>query len=82
MDRKTGTITFRRADVLKGSEDGETFRHRPGQFPGKRDPGRVLAWAGVGPYRPRACYDRVAEFSVYADRNARGSGAAQSALQR
>ncbi len=43
--------------------------------------GRVLAWAGVGPYRPRACYDGIAEFSVYADREARGSGAAQAALQ-
>jgi phosphinothricin acetyltransferase len=43
--------------------------------------GRVLAWAGVGPYRPRACYDGIAEFSVYADREARGTGAAQAALQ-
>jgi L-amino acid N-acyltransferase YncA len=43
--------------------------------------GRVLAWAGVGQYRPRACYDSVAEFSVYADRLARGTGAAKAALE-
>jgi len=43
--------------------------------------GRVLAWAGVGSYRPRPCYDGVAEFSIYADRKARGTGAAQAALQ-
>lgn len=43
--------------------------------------GRVVAWAGVGSYRPRACYDGVAEFSVYADREARGTGAARAALQ-
>jgi phosphinothricin acetyltransferase len=43
--------------------------------------GEVLAWAGVGQYRPRACYDGIAEFSVYADRQARGSGAAQAALE-
>ena len=42
--------------------------------------GRVLAWAGVSSYRPRACYEGVAEFSVYADRAARGSGAARAAL--
>ena len=43
--------------------------------------GQVLAWGGVGPYRPRPCYDGVAEFSIYADREARGNGAALAALQ-
>jgi L-amino acid N-acyltransferase YncA len=43
--------------------------------------GRVVAWAGVSSYRPRPCYDGVAEFSVYADREARGTGAAQASLQ-
>ena len=60
-----------------------SLQEKQGRYPvvvAERE-GRVLAWAGVGPYRPRACYDRVAEFSVYADRNARGSGAAQAALQ-
>jgi phosphinothricin acetyltransferase len=43
--------------------------------------GHVLAWAAAGSYRARGCYDGVAEFSVYADRAARGSGAAQAALE-
>ena len=42
--------------------------------------GQVVAWAGAGPYRPRPCYDGIAEFSVYADREARGTGAAPAAL--
>jgi L-amino acid N-acyltransferase YncA len=43
--------------------------------------GHVVAWAAAGPYRPRECYAGVAEFSVYADRAARGTGAAYAALQ-
>jgi len=43
--------------------------------------GQVVAWAGAGLYRSRDCYAGVCEFSVYADRAARGSGAAQAALQ-
>jgi phosphinothricin acetyltransferase len=56
---------------------------REGRYPvivAEQD-GRVLAWAAAGLYRPRACYDGVCEFSVYADRAARGTGAAQAALQ-
>jgi L-amino acid N-acyltransferase YncA len=43
--------------------------------------GQVVAWAAAGGYRSRACYAGVCEFSVYADRNARGTGAAQAALE-
>lgn len=43
--------------------------------------GQVVAWASAGPYRSRACYDGICEFSVYADRAARGTGAAKAALQ-
>ena len=43
--------------------------------------GVVVAWAGAGSYRPRACYDGIAEYSVYADRAARGTGAARAALE-
>ena len=56
---------------------------KAGRYPvlvAERD-GRVVAWAGTGPYNPRACYDGIATFSVYADREARGTGAAQAALQ-
>ena len=38
------------------------------------DGGRVVGWASIGPYRPRACYAGVGEFSVYVDRSARGRG--------
>jgi L-amino acid N-acyltransferase YncA len=43
--------------------------------------GQVVAWAGASSYRTRECYAGVCEFSVYADRAARGSGAAHAALQ-
>lgn len=36
--------------------------------------GRVLGWAATDTYRARACYDGVAEFSIYIDRDARGAG--------
>jgi L-amino acid N-acyltransferase YncA len=42
--------------------------------------GAVVAWAGVGPYRARPCYDGVGEFSVYVERAARGTGAGRAAL--
>ncbi len=56
---------------------------REGRYPvivAEQD-GHVVAWAAAGPYRSRECYSGVCEFSVYADRAARGSGAAQAALQ-
>jgi L-amino acid N-acyltransferase YncA len=56
---------------------------RAGRYPvivAEQD-GQVVAWAAAGPYRARDCYAGVCEFSVYADRVARGSGAAQAALQ-
>jgi L-amino acid N-acyltransferase YncA len=43
--------------------------------------GQVVAWASAGSYRARECYAGVAEFSVYAERTARGTGAAQAALE-
>jgi L-amino acid N-acyltransferase YncA len=42
--------------------------------------GRIVAWAAASEYRARACYDGVAEFSVYAARDARGTGAGRAAL--
>jgi L-amino acid N-acyltransferase YncA len=38
------------------------------------DDGVVVGWAGLSEYRPRACYDGIAEFSIYLDRAARGRG--------
>lgn len=42
--------------------------------------GQVVAVAWAAPYRPRDCYAGIAEFSVYADRAARGTGAGRAAL--
>jgi L-amino acid N-acyltransferase YncA len=42
--------------------------------------GEVVAWAGCSPYSPRPCYAGIAEFSVYAERTARGAGAGHAAL--
>ena len=43
--------------------------------------GRVVAWAGAGPYRSRPAYAGVAEHSVYVARDARGTGAGRAALE-
>jgi L-amino acid N-acyltransferase YncA len=43
--------------------------------------GEVVAWAGTSSYRARACYDRIAEYSVYVDRSARGIGAGRAVLE-
>jgi phosphinothricin acetyltransferase len=50
------------------------------QVVAERD-GAVVAWAGASQYRPRACYDGIAEFSVYTDRAARGTGAGRAAME-
>jgi phosphinothricin acetyltransferase len=42
--------------------------------------GRIVAFAGAGPYRNRPCYAGVAEHSVYVDPAARGRGAGRAAL--
>jgi phosphinothricin acetyltransferase len=42
--------------------------------------GRVVAWAGAGPYRARPAYAGVAEHSVYVARSARGQGAGRVVL--
>ena len=40
----------------------------------------VLGWAGLGSYRPRACYAGIAEFSIYLERSARGRGIGRQLL--
>ena len=44
------------------------------------DNGQVLAFAAASTYRPRACYDGIAEFSVYVARAGRGRGAGRAAM--
>jgi len=44
------------------------------------DDGAILAFASTSDYRPRDCYAGIAEFSVYAAREARGRGAGRMAM--
>ncbi len=44
------------------------------------DAGRIVGFASTSPYRPRECYARVAEFSMYVARDARGRGVGRLAL--
>ncbi len=46
------------------------------------DNGQVIAFASTSTYRPRQCYDGIAEFSVYVAREARGRGAGKLALTK
>ena len=63
-----------------------TAEEIPSRFGGRRpvvvveEGGEVLAFAATSEYRPRGCYAGVAEFSVYADRGARGRGAGGMAM--
>lgn len=41
----------------------------------------VLGWASLNRYRPRACYEGIAEFSIYMDRSARGRGIGSQLLR-
>jgi phosphinothricin acetyltransferase len=43
--------------------------------------GELVGFAATFDYRPRACYDGVAEFSVYVARAARGRGAGRLAIE-
>lgn len=43
--------------------------------------GQIVAWASTSSYRPRECYAGIAEFSVYVERSARGTGAGKTAMQ-
>lgn len=42
--------------------------------------GQVVAFASTSTYRPRECYDGIAEFSVYVARAARGQGQGRAAM--
>jgi L-amino acid N-acyltransferase YncA len=43
--------------------------------------GKIVAFASTSTYRPRECYDGIAEFSVYVGRDARGRGAGRVAME-
>ena len=43
--------------------------------------GKVVASAWTSQYRPRACYESIAEFSVYVDRSWRGKRLGRAVMQ-
>ncbi len=43
--------------------------------------GRVIGWASLNSFNPRAAYDHVADFSVYVERANRGQGVGRQLLQ-
>lgn len=45
------------------------------------DGDRVVAFASASAYRPRECYDGIAEFSVYVEHGERGRGAGRWAME-
>jgi phosphinothricin acetyltransferase len=45
------------------------------------DTDAVIAFASTSIYRPRECYDGIAEFSVYTSREHRGHGAGRLAME-
>jgi len=45
------------------------------------DGGRIVGFASTSPYRPRECYAKIAEFSVYVARDDRGRGVGRLALE-
>ncbi|HEX7125677.1 MAG TPA: arsinothricin resistance N-acetyltransferase ArsN1 family A [Thermodesulfobacteriota bacterium] len=69
--------------ALRSAEDiARLLAERGDRYPtvvAERD-GAVVAWAGCGPYRSRACYAGIGEFSVYVGREARGTGAGRAVL--
>lgn len=60
-------------------EDVEAWFDGHPIFVVERD-GEVVAWAGMSTYRSRDCYAGIAEFSVYVERSARGTGAGRAAM--
>jgi phosphinothricin acetyltransferase len=42
--------------------------------------GQIAGWAGIGAYRPRACYAGIGEFSIYLDRRSRRRGIGRQLL--
>jgi L-amino acid N-acyltransferase YncA len=42
----------------------------------------VVGWASLNPFNPRACYDHVGDFSLYVEREQRGTGIGRILLDR
>ena len=46
-----------------------------------KEDGRIVGFASTSSYRPRECYAKIAEFSVYVARDHRGRGVGRRALE-
>ena len=44
--------------------------------------GAVVGWASLNAFNPRACYDHVGDFSLYVEREQRGTGIGRILLDR
>jgi phosphinothricin acetyltransferase len=64
-------------------ERGQWLRARGARHPVivAESGGRVVGWASLNPFNPRAAYDQVADFSVYVERSWRGQGVGRTLLQ-
>jgi L-amino acid N-acyltransferase YncA len=65
----TFETALRTADDILARLDDERFPTLVAE-----DRGEVLGWAALSSYRPRLCYEGIAEFSIYLERAARGRG--------
>jgi L-amino acid N-acyltransferase YncA len=43
--------------------------------------GVVVGWISLNPFNPRPCYDHVGDFSLYVEREARGTGIGRRLLE-
>ena len=77
-----GIATFE-TEPRSAADIARQLREKDARFPTLvvERAGRVIAFAGAGPYRTRPCYAGIAEHSVYVETGARRTGAGRAALE-
>ena len=77
-----GIATFE-TEPRTAADIARQLRERDARFPTLvvERAGRVVAFAGAGPYRTRPCYAGIAEHSVYVEAGERRTGAGGAALE-